>query len=211
MDVVLGRDTQWLIQEVQLTFEPTSKYSEVASSDDLQREGTFENLLRHRWRFWPHELSVTLVSEQVHEGQKCLQAGSQYGPLMAYQTVTVEPRSKYRLTGWIRFDLSPDKPTAKTTPANGDEMETDKEIVTQENASASDLISTPVPGPSIGLLNRPETSQAISATTDWKQVTLEFTTTEAETVVSPGFRFGLEGQLISGTAWFDDMKLEKIE
>lgn len=68
-----------------------------------------------------------------------------------------------------------------------------------------------VPGASIGLLNRPETSEVISATTDWKQVALEFTTTESETTLSPGFRFGLEGQQITGTAWFDDLKLEKVE
>ena len=51
----------------------------TASSDDRQREGTFENLLRHRWQFWPSELSVTsfqLVSEQAHDGQTCLQAVS---------------------------------------------------------------------------------------------------------------------------------------
>ena len=138
-------------------------------------------------------------------------AGSQYGPVMAHQTVTVEPRSRYRLTGWIRFDLSPSEPTAKTPSANGNQMETAIGTVTQENASASDLTSTPIPGASIGLLNCPETSQVISATSDWKQVSLEFTATEVETVVSPGFRFGLEGQQISGTAWFDDMKLEKIE
>ena len=71
--------------------------------------------------------------------------------------------------------------------------------------------ATRIPGVSMGLLNRPETSEVISATTDWKQVTLEFTTTETETPVSPGFRLGLEGQQISGTAWFDDLKLEKVE
>ena len=40
---------------------------------------------------------------------------------------------------------------------------------------------------------------------------LEFTATENETTVSPGFLLDLEGQQISGTAWFDDLKLEKVE
>lgn len=53
--------------------------SDDRQRDDRQREGTFENLLRHRWQFWPSEFSVTsfqLVSEQAHEGQTCLQAVS---------------------------------------------------------------------------------------------------------------------------------------
>jgi len=40
---------------------------------------------------------------------------------------------------------------------------------------------------------------------------MEFTTSESETTASPGCRFGLEGQQITGNAWFDDMKIEKLE
>lgn len=146
-----------------------------------------------------------------HDGQTCLQAGSQYGPVMAYQTVTVEPNTKYRLTSWIRYELPPTDPAGESTPAASNQAEAVEATATTETDSPSEPSSTPIPGVSIGLLNRPETSEVISATTDWKQVTLEFTTTETETTVSPGFRLGLEGQQISGTAWFDDLKLEKVE
>jgi hypothetical protein len=60
------------------------------------------------------------------------------------------------------------------------------------------------------LLHLPETSEIVSVTSDWKQVTLEFSTSESETSISHGCRFGLEDQQIFGTAWFDDLKLEYL-
>jgi hypothetical protein len=143
--------------------------------------------------------------------QTFLQAGSQYGSVMAYQTVTVDPNSKYRLTGWIRYELPPTQPAAESTTAASNQTEAVQATETTETDSPTETPTTPVSGASIGLLNRPETSEVISAASDWKQVTLEFTTTETETTVSPGFRLGLEGQQISGTDWFDDMKLEEIK
>jgi hypothetical protein len=71
--------------------------------------------------------------------------------------------------------------------------------------------STRLVGECFAVLGREETSEVISATGDWKQVTLEFTTLEYETTISLGCRLGFEGQQVTGTAWFDDLKLEKVE
>ena len=217
-DVVLRRVAQSLLREVQTTFEPDVAFPESASIDEFHREATFEDLLQHHWQFSPHESDVasfSLVSEGAHEGAICLQAHSQNGPVTAYQTVTVEPNTKYRLSGWIRYDLLPMEPASESTPAVGDQTEP----ATAKGATGTDSPSEQPTfsffGASIGLRNRRETSletsEVIFATTDWKQVMLEFTATENETTVSPGFLLDLEGQQISGTAWFDDLKLEKVE
>jgi hypothetical protein len=215
----LQPDIQRLIEDVETTLQKSTTGEAAVSIEGFNREATFEGLYRHHWQFWfddwqflPVEYfvaSLGLGSENAHDGQTCLQAS--YGPVMAYQAVTVEPSTKYRLTGWIRYELPPTDPASESTPAASNQAEAVQATTTTENDSPSEPSSTPIPGASIGLLNRPETSEVISATTDWKQVTLEFTTTETETTVSPGFRLGLEGQQISGTAWFDDLKLEVIE
>lgn len=131
---------------------------------------------------------------------------------MAYQSVTVESNSKYRLTGWIRFEQPPAQPVDEAAGDNTTETPaTETQPADSDNGAPSGLSPTPIFGACLGLLNRPEISELISTTGDWKQVTLEFTTTESETTISPGCRFGLEGQQISGTAWFDNLKLEKVE
>ena len=185
----LQPDIQRLIDEVETTLQKSTTGEAAVSIEGFNREATFEGLYRHHWQFWPSEDYAGAFGLVYHPAysQTRLQASSQYGPVMAYQAVTVEPNTKYRLTGRLRY-IPPTQPAAPSQPS-----------------------STPIPGASIGLLNRPETSEVISATTDWKQVTFEFTTTETETTVSPGFRLGLEGQPISGTAWFDDLKLEKVD
>ena len=210
----LQPDLQRLIDEVETTLQKSTPADAAVSIEDFNREAAFEGLSRHHWQFWPDESSVAsfgFASEHVHDGQTCLQASSQFGPVMAYQTVTVEPNTKYRMTGWLRYELPPTQPAAEFTPAAGDQTEPAAATGATGTDSPSEPSTMPIPGASIGLLNRPETSEVISATTDWKQVTLEFTTTESETTLSPGFRFGLEGQQIAGTAWFDDLKLEKVE
>ena len=210
----LQPDIQRLIDEVETTLQKSTPGEAAVSIEGFNREATFEGLYRHHWQFRPDERYVAsfgLASENVHDGQTCLQAGSQNGPVMTYQTINVEPNTKYRLTGWIRYELPPTDPAGESTPAASDQAEAVPATATTETESPSEPSSTPIPGASIGLLNRPETSEVISATSDWKQVTLEFTTTETETTISPGFRLGLEGQQITGTAWFDDLTLEKVE
>jgi WD40 repeat protein len=210
----LQPDIQRLIEEVETTLQKSTPREVAVRIEDFNREATFEGLYRHHWQFWPDEryvVSFGLASEQAHDGQTSLQAGSQNGPVMVHQTVTVEANTKYRLTGWIRYELPPAQPAAESTPAASNQAEAVEAPAVTETDSPSQPSSTPIPGVSIGLLNRPETSEVISVTSDWKQVKLEFITTESETTVSPGFRLRLEGQQVSGTAWFDDLKLEKVE
>jgi serine/threonine protein kinase/WD40 repeat protein len=212
-DVVLRGDIQSLLQEVQITFEPDTRFSESASIDEFNREAMFEDLLFHHWQFFPDEryvVAYSLSSERTYKGVNCLQANSQNGPVMAYQNVSVEPNTKYRLSGWIRYELPQKEPASESTSAAGGQTaaaEAAESTVTHAPTEPPTITDS---GASIGLLNRLGTSEVISATTDWKQVSLEFTT-ESETTIAPGFRLGLEGQKVSGTAWFDDLKLEKVE
>jgi len=215
-DVVLNTETQQLIREVQAAFEPGLQFAEVADIKAFNLEASFENLSRHRWQFWPDERyvdSFRLVSELAHTGTTCLQAVGENGPVMIYQSVKVEPNTKYRLTGWIRFELPPqeqvvaDSSPKENNATNPGQANTDA----TDRGSFADPSSISAAGASIGLLNRPESGEVVFANSDWKKVTLEFTTNESETTISPSFRFGLKGQQIAGTAWFDDLILEKVE
>jgi hypothetical protein len=179
---VLNPDLQSILLEVQATFDGPESVSPAASLEDFQRESTFEGLTQHRWRFPATTVasSFTVSSNNSHSGKTCLQAQGSYGPVMAQQTVAVIPNSKYRLTGWIRTEL--EVPAIEATAPGA-----------------------PLVGASFAIVDREETSEVITGTSDWKQVTWDFSTGDANSITL-GCRLGLA----VGTAWFDDLKLDKV-
>ena len=184
-------------------FDGSEPISSNASVADFNRDATFENLLMHRWKVQSFFSTISLSSDVVHSGTSSLQiltedfAGQiQYvqAGLIQYvqvtQTVTVLPRTKYRLTGWIR---------------------TDNVLANHESPAASSPLFSSEPG-SIGacffLAGRDDASESIVGMSDWKQVTWEFDTGDS-TTLTLGCRLGHNGS--TGRAWFDDLVLEKVE
>jgi len=185
----------------------------VASLEDFEREGTFEELVQHRWRFAndPASYMFSISLDSQHDGKACLQAHGQSGADTAYQTVAVIPNCKYRLTGWVRTQL--EVPAATQAPSSADISGSDVQDAVPEIAPPA-LESTTPASPNVGacfaILNRDETSEIVTGTTEWKRITWEFTTGD-ETAVTIGCRLGMPDQVCNGTAWFDDLKLEKVE
>ena len=50
----------------------------------------------------------------------------------------------------------------------------------------------------------------LTGTSDWKQITWEFNSNDSSTLTL-GCRMGLPDNPCTGTAWFDDLVLEKVE
>ena len=184
-------DPQYLAPENPVTEAmPSSEISdssgEDAGSPDFHTEANFEEFkLNHweiaTWRSRPQQVSAS--TDVFHEGSSALriQATEDADDVSVYQAVAVIPNSKYRLTGWIKTeDLKVDSNESGTT------------------------------GAILNIFDRDDSSESILGTSDWKQVTLEFNTSE-QTVLNIGCRLGHHGSSCTGTAWFDDLTLEKVE
>ena len=63
-------------------------------------------------------------------------------------------------------------------------------------------------GAQIAINGTTETSEAITGTNDWQEITLMFNSNSRETV-EIGFRLGGYEEYSKGTAWFSDIKLEE--
>ena len=211
---ILDPDLQAILLEVQSTLDGPESIAPAASLSDFQREGTFEGLVQHRWRLpdtrrWVKSFAVS--SDDPHSGKTCLQAKGIYGLVTAQQTVAVVPNSKYRLTGWIRTQL--EVPAAVepqlAAEASGSEPQNAAEAPVSPTEEVT-VSSTPIVGACFAILGREEASEIVTGTTQWTQVTWEFATGD-ETTTTIGCRLGMPDQVCNGTAYFDDLKLEKVE
>ena len=61
-----------------------------------------------------------------------------------------------------------------------------------------------------GIVDREDVSESITGTSDWKQITWEFNSNDSSTLTL-GCRVGRPDSPCVGTAWFDDLMLEKVE
>jgi hypothetical protein len=183
--------TNVLQVEVQSVFDGVDSERAEGTLDEFNRQAGFEGLSQHRWRFFVRFKADTenhgysLSSTNFQTGTRSLSLQCE-GTRMASQTVTVLPQSRYRLTGWIR---------------------------TQDVVS-SGTVPHPADGISVGILPVDESvewtsengSVPILGTTDWTQVTFDFQTGDATTM-----QIGCRCRSCKGTAWFDDLHLEKLE
>ncbi len=166
-----------------LTASPVPAVKELA---DFQSEADFEGSQLSHWEIstWKNRPSQVSVSSDVfHEGSGALriQVTEDADDVSVYQAVAVIPNSKYRLTGWIRTEG----------------------VMVDPNESGTT-------GAILNIFDREDSSESILGTSDWKQVTLEFHSGD-QNVLNIGCRLGHHGRSCTGTAWFDDLKLEKVE
>lgn len=153
---------------------------------DFQSDADFEGFQLSHWEIatWKSRPSqVSASSDVFHEGSSALriQVTEDADDVSVYQPVAVIPNSKYRLTGWIRTEG----------------------VMVDSNESGTT-------GAILNIFDRDDFSESILGTSDWKQVTLEFQTGD-QNVLNIGCRLGHHGSTCTGTAWFDDLKLEKVE
>ena len=230
LDSVLNPEFQAILSEMLSTLEGPESVVSVSSPDDFQREGTFEAMFQHHWRipdsnfFTPEELdregfvrqrrwfayasinpSFILTSEDPHSGKACLQVRGGFDATSVHQSVAVSPNSRYRLTGWIRSQLE-----MPALDDSSDAIPQDPLVETATPAIDSPALGGPAVGACFAILNREETSEIVTGTTDWKQITWEFTTRD-ETTITLNCQVGGKNERCEGTAWFDDLKLEKVE
>jgi WD40 repeat protein/tRNA A-37 threonylcarbamoyl transferase component Bud32 len=186
---VLNPELQTILVEVQSVFDGEDSERAEGTLDDFNREAGFEGLSQHRWRFGPDAISsypFAISATNPHSGKTCLSLQCTYASI-AHQAVTVLPQSRYRLTGWIRTQ----DVVSGITPPN-----------------AADGVSLVIrPGDeSAKWLSEINGTVPILGTTEWAQVTFEFQTGDATTM-----QIGCHSRFCTGTAWFDDLHLEKLE
>ena len=157
-----------------------------AGSPDFHTEANFEEFkLSHweiaTWRSRPQQVSA--ASDVFHEGSSALriQVTKDADDVSVYQAVAVIPNSTYRLTGWIKTEGVTVDPNEPGTT-----------------------------GAILNIFDREDSSESILGTSDWKQVTLEFHSGD-QNMLNIGCRLGHHGSTCTGTAWFDNFKLEKVE
>lgn len=98
------------------------------------------------------------------------------------QTVTVKPQTIYHLTGWIKTE------NVVFTPGPENQM---------------------VIGANLSVLHNLSRSVGVLGSTNWKYVTLEFNS-ENNSQVTIAARLGYWSGIVTGTAWFDDLRLEEF-
>ena len=165
---------------------PAPAYADVKPPTWFDEEATFENVDLSRWKIasWrnrPDQLSVS--SDLPHQGAGVLKIHVAEEPddISLYQTVSVEPNQQYRIMGWIRT----------------------------ENVAVGPM-DAGTTGACFTLYGQGDASESVLGTSDWKEITWEFNTGDA-TTLDIGCRLGHYGSTCTGTAWFDDLKLEKVD
>lgn len=156
------------------------------SPSEFQIAASFEsNSLAHwqttSWRNLPGQ--VSLSTKVKHGGTSALQiqVDDEANTVMVFQTVSVEPSTTYRFAGWILADSV---------------------VVNPEELRKT--------GVCLGIAGRMDSSESILGTSDWKHVSWDFTTGDDSTI-KLGCRFGHQNSSCTGTAWFDNLTLEKID
>jgi len=183
---VFDSDTQQRTQEAIRLLNGSDAFPELTSPVQFAQEATFEDLALNHWRIasWrnrPEQLSVS--SDLPHQGAAALkiQVTEEPDDISLLQTISVEPNQQYRLTGWIRT-----------------------ENVAVDPREAGTI------GACFTLYGQADASESVLGTSDWKEITWEFNSGDA-TTLDIGCRLGHNGSTCTGTAWFDDLELEKVE
>lgn len=162
----------------------TEKISNASFESDIGQPGA----QLFQWQVSPAPAQVAVDARVAHEGARSLRilfnASVQVDFRNVWQTVAVEPSTRYRLSYFVRTDKVESAATLAT-------------IVTDAAAETITLgSSAPVP----------------TGTNDWQQVTFELTTgPKTEAVVVRLVRVGCPGEScpIYGKIWYDDFDLQR--
>lgn len=159
---------------------------QVSDTNLLQDPG-FEDPARATWTTYSWRENPAQADHSkfffTHKGDGAIQL-SITGPsddLRVLQAVEVLPHSRYRLSGWVK---------------------TQNVVIDQEGGRVGACLTIDNP-PFYGHV------ESVTGTNEWREITWEFTT-DTETTRQIGCRLGYYGSTCTGTAWFDDLKLEYL-
>lgn len=147
-------------------------------------EGTFASAgtptgwTRDIWS--PRTGTLTWDNTQARQGPKSVKISfSTPNDARWIQTVSVQPNTRYRLSGWVK---------------------------TENVAHSAEVVDA---GANLSLFGTWTRSTGLFGTTDWTYVSLEFNS-ESNTQVTVAARLGYWAGTTTGTAWFDDLRLEAM-
>lgn len=159
----------------------------AASGTNLLVNGGFEKILAGRADGWYRDswnsgALMAVTPQKAHSGRYAavLQA-KRANDIRLIQAVTVEPDTVYRFSGWVA--------------TRG---------VTRDEGSGG------AAGANLSVLGCTVFQTGLSGDHDWKLLKFTFRTRPDQTEICLGVRMGFYGQTSAGTAYFDDLRLEKV-
>ena len=165
-------------------------------SEAEQPAGLGPNLLQNAdfergtegWKFqaWQDQVAKAVKDPQTgHHGKPSVRIDQPKPTDSALaQALTLKPRTRYRLEGWIKTSNVVKPDIAKQRP--GPE------------------------GASLTIMGNYQKTASVLGTHDWTRVMLDFVTAE-KTDYRIGCRLGHYGKLVTGTAWFADVSLVELK
>jgi WD40 repeat protein/predicted Ser/Thr protein kinase len=133
------------------------------------------------WRQRPEHASIS--TKHVHSGSNALQISivDDADDVTVFQTVEVTPWTHYRMSAWVK---------------------TENVTIGQDGGTTGACLT-------IYDQSRADQSETLIGNNEWTQIVWEFWTQD-ESSLQLGCRLGHFGSTCTGTAWFDDLKLEYI-
>jgi hypothetical protein len=158
----------------------------VRSGPNLLQNADFEKGT-DGWKFqaWQDRVAKAVKDPQVsHLGKPSVRIDQPKPTDSALvQALTLKPRTRYRLEGWIK--------TSNVVKPN---------IPKQRPGTE---------GASLTVMGNYQKTASVLDTHDWTRVTLDFVTAD-KTDYRIGCRLGHYGKLVTGTAWFADVSLVEL-
>jgi hypothetical protein len=168
---------------------PLLPNAEFENPVDFVNGGAFSYWLKGGWK--PNQAVFSWLPGQGRNGSNCIRmySGPASGPVQsndvqAYQSLYLAPYTNYVLKGWIKTENV-------TTNANAGGVGGCLSVTTSINST-----------------DFPPRSKDIKGTNDWTQVLLPFNSGDGYVRIS--CRLGFTAGDSEGTAYFDDLKLEKL-
>lgn len=150
------------------------------------QDATFEDATVNHWQVatWKNRPEqVSLSTDVIPDGTAALrmQIIEDADDVSLYQPFIVIPNQQYRLTAWVKTE--------------------DVVVSVQERGRT---------GACLTRFDQAVCAESILGTSDWKQITWEFYSSDVS-VLNIGCRRRGHGIACKGTAWFDDLELEEIQ
>jgi WD40 repeat protein len=208
-DRVLDQEVQLVLDELQSTIDgPTGRDARpLATLADFQKEGAFEDLERHRWRFSHISLSRNpfLDSSRSEIDKQLSNRVSQLFILSSESPHSGEWCLKWPGFAWMADsgNLGAYEQSVMAHQTLAVEPNSRYQLTGWIRTSAS---PTAKYGAYLGIVGRKETSEAVNGESDWKKVTLEFSTDNQSEIT-----LGCLVRDCEQAVWFDQLELQKID
>jgi len=167
-----------------LPSEPTIAGVRMLSSDNLLLNGDFENgdYLPANWLpdSWASGAAFVWDNTQSHQGSRSVKISlTTLNDARWIQTLTVQPNTDYRLSGWIK---------------------------TENVAHSSGSVDA---GANLSIYGTWDHTTGLIGTNAWTNVSMTFKTGSDSHIIIAA-RLGYWSGTTTGTAWFDELKLEPV-